>query len=401
MADFNFYINRQGIQGRKGDKGERGYTPSISINTDTLNEYTLDIANEFNTFTTPNLRSERQITDNGGTYIRFDRETQSLSAGGLDAATINDIGGVRLSSDTDITEMSESTVMTPSDVSDCLSEYLVSTDGQILIAQNQENSKTELTLKVDTSAIDNKIAAVEGKVNGNTEDITNLTDLVTENITDINNLNATVTSNTNSITNINNSIELINTNKQGKLTAGENITISADNVISATGGNVGDVTAAGDNTFTGHNKFTEICHFDGENNLRVSKNFNYRVVANCRVNEKLPKDNGTALNAYLGIGTDYDATVLESGANTFVKYYDLELRKDVASQLFHAHNLVGGENVTINQNPDTGKYEISSTGGTTIDDTTPSATSTYSSSKIDSLIGDVGTVLDNINGEVI
>ena len=80
MADFNFYINRQGIQGRKGDKGETGFSPAISVGTDTPNEYKLIIANESNSFETPNLRGNINVLDNGGTYLRYDAETQQISA---------------------------------------------------------------------------------------------------------------------------------------------------------------------------------------------------------------------------------------------------------------------------------------------------------------------------------
>ena len=40
-------------------------------------------------------------------------------------------------------------------------------------------------------------------------------------------------------------------------------------------------------------------------------------------------------------------------------------------------------------------------GGAIIDDTTATTTTTYSSFKIEELIGNISTVLDNINGEVI
>ncbi len=53
--------------------------------------------------------------------------------------------------------------------------------------------------------------------------------------------------------------------KQDKLTAGNNITISADNVISSTGGGgSGDVTLAGDNSFTGNNTFGGVSTFQGD-----------------------------------------------------------------------------------------------------------------------------------------
>lgn len=50
-AQFDFAIPR-------GEKGEEGISPSITVNTDTESEYTLDITDKNGTFTTPNLRKE-------------------------------------------------------------------------------------------------------------------------------------------------------------------------------------------------------------------------------------------------------------------------------------------------------------------------------------------------------
>ena len=72
-ANFNFYLNRQGIKGRKGDKGDDGFSPLISVNTETASEYVLAIQNEDGTFLTPNLRGNT-IANQGGTYIRYNPE---------------------------------------------------------------------------------------------------------------------------------------------------------------------------------------------------------------------------------------------------------------------------------------------------------------------------------------
>ena len=68
MAEFNFFLNRQGIQGRKGEKGDTGFSPTISVGTDPLDEYKLIIANESNSFETPNLRGNINIQDISSEY---------------------------------------------------------------------------------------------------------------------------------------------------------------------------------------------------------------------------------------------------------------------------------------------------------------------------------------------
>ena len=251
MADFNFYINRQGIQGRKGDKGETGFSPVISVGTDTPNEYKLIIANESNSFETPNLRGNINVLDNGGTYLRYDAETQQISAQGLDAATSTNVGGVLMSTDADIEGMGDGSVITPADLADALPIYLQG-EGAVTITQDEETSKTKIN--VDLSSVEDlqsRVSAAEAEIVGIQADVADLDADNTDN-------KAIIDAHTNSIANINDSIASLQQTKQAKLTAGEGITIDSNNVISSTGGGgAGDVTAAGDNTFTGSNNFTK------------------------------------------------------------------------------------------------------------------------------------------------
>lgn len=97
MVDFRYFLNRQGVPGTPGEKGEKGdpgNTPTISEGTNTATEYTLifDSGNG-NQFETGNLRNP--VEDRGGTYLRWDGETQYLGA--IDEAQLNgNLGGVRL-----------------------------------------------------------------------------------------------------------------------------------------------------------------------------------------------------------------------------------------------------------------------------------------------------------------
>lgn len=251
-ADFNFYINRQGVQGRKGDKGETGFSPAISVGTDTPNEYKLIIANENNSFETPNLRGSINVIDNGGSYLRFDAETQQISAQGLDAATSSTVGGVLMSTDADIEGMGDGSVITPADLADALPIYLQG-EGAVTITQDEETSKTKIN--VDLSSVDDltsRVSAAEAEIVGIQADVADLDADNSDN-------KAIIDAHTNSIADINDSIASLQQTKQAKLTAGEGIVIDENNVISSTGGGggAGDVTAAGNNTFTGNNHFTK------------------------------------------------------------------------------------------------------------------------------------------------
>lgn len=114
MADFNFYLNRVGVRGPKGEQGEQGFSPIITVATDTLSEYILQIQTQNNTFLTANLREHKD--DLGGTYIRYNRETGVMYAGEADTATTQNLGEVRFATATELERNDGSTVVTPADV---------------------------------------------------------------------------------------------------------------------------------------------------------------------------------------------------------------------------------------------------------------------------------------------
>ena len=151
MADFYYYLNRQGIRGLQGVKGDQGDSPIITVQTETPNEYILKITNPDGTeLISPNLRGNK-ININEGTYVRYNTETGELYTSTADGATGELAGVVRLATDADITNMDERTAVTPSQLADALSKYLVSPDGSVKIVQNAENSLTELTAKGGSS----------------------------------------------------------------------------------------------------------------------------------------------------------------------------------------------------------------------------------------------------------
>lgn len=147
MADFNYFLNRQGIRGLQGVKGDQGDSPIITVQTETPNEYILKITNPDGTeLISPNLRGNK-ININEGTYVRYNTETGELYTSTADGATGELAGVVRLATDADIANMDEGAVVTPSQLADTLSKYLTSPDGSVKIVQNIENSLTELTVE--------------------------------------------------------------------------------------------------------------------------------------------------------------------------------------------------------------------------------------------------------------
>lgn len=99
-ANFNFYLNRSGPRGQKGEKGDRGFSPSITVNTNTADEYTLLIQNEYDSFVTDNVRPT--YDDRGGTYVRVDRANNVQYFGEADVATTANFGEVKLAQASDL-----------------------------------------------------------------------------------------------------------------------------------------------------------------------------------------------------------------------------------------------------------------------------------------------------------
>lgn len=124
-AQFNFYLNRQGVTGKQGAKGEKGFSPVISVEKDTLSEYILRITNESSYFLTTNLRESKE--DRGGTYIRYDRDQGIMYAGDADRANKTQYGEVKFATPEELAAGDENTVITPADLEDATTN-MVTTD---------------------------------------------------------------------------------------------------------------------------------------------------------------------------------------------------------------------------------------------------------------------------------
>lgn len=201
MVDFKFYLNRQGVRGQRGEKGDTGFSPLITEKTNTKEEYVLHIQNETDdtSFDTPNLKEGLVPEDMGGTYVRLNREAGNQYYGDIDEATETTKGVVKLEPD--------ETVLTPT------SETSVITAKQAV--QNY-------TKKTETQDLQNIVTANSG-------DIDKLQDMEYVSSVGVHGSDLTVQKSKNGV---------VTTNATIPLPTGS-----------------GDVTAAGNNRFTGDNTF--------------------------------------------------------------------------------------------------------------------------------------------------
>ena len=376
-ADFNYYINRQGIQGRKGEKGDKGFSPTINVSTDTVDEYKLIIANEDNTFETPNLRGNINVLDNGGTYLRYDKETQQISAQDMDAATASTLGGVRLSTGENIAAMSADTVVTPADVADALPIYLQG-EGAVSITQDAETSKTKIN--VDLSSVNElttRVSNAEAEIVGIQADVANID-------ADVSTLNSVTANHTASISAINNNIADLNNNKVAKTdfatteTAGvvkvDGTTIIADGngvISSVGGGSTGDVTSDGDNTFTGNNTFSKTILATGSDALLVDNRTNSwtspQGVEFTKGNDGISHEINYNFTVADGSGNEYQAPVenvtLAASGDLILKANNNNISSNAlltstptikdgdGNIILSQGNIIAGDNVAIEKTP--------------------------------------------------
>lgn len=105
MADFNYFLNRQGprgMQGEKGEKGNDGATPTFYAGVDSGTQYTLIIdMGDGNTFETSNLMPT--FVNTGGTYLRYDTENNRYVSAQADMADLQgNVGEVKLATTTSV-----------------------------------------------------------------------------------------------------------------------------------------------------------------------------------------------------------------------------------------------------------------------------------------------------------
>ena len=130
-ADFNFYINRQGARGRQGEKGEQGFSPAITVNTDTAQEYKLNIETENDLIVTPNLKGNPlSVIPGAGKYVLFDEVNNTIYNSAKPSelvdtemfASTSDAGIIRIADDSDITEEATDAAVTPKQLADAIDE---------------------------------------------------------------------------------------------------------------------------------------------------------------------------------------------------------------------------------------------------------------------------------------
>ena len=124
MADFEWYLNRQGARGQKGEKGDTGEAVSIEVVSDTANEYILKFVSASGEIVTPNLRGTLIDTAEEGTYVRYNPETQQVYTSDIEMASTTTAGAVRFTTEEELLDSDSGVAVSPSDMQDYLFDKL-------------------------------------------------------------------------------------------------------------------------------------------------------------------------------------------------------------------------------------------------------------------------------------
>ena len=453
MADFQFYLNRQGVRGAKGVKGDKGDSPIVSVNKHTTNEYVLQIDNPDGTqIITPNLVGQQIVVNTAGDYVKYDRNSNQFVTVELPLATGEEEGLIRLATDTDYAERDEFSAVTPYGLVTKLPS-LITTSADNLIRVFYDEPTDSIVF--DTSKISEDISSVNTTA-------TNALNISRDNTNEINALKSTATSiddntistdkvwsssktnsevsivanelvqtqgdvaaldadmteikpivqaHTESISSINDSISNLmgKTNPATTTTAGivkpdgTTITVTADGTITAAGGSAPDNMVTTDTTqrITGSKTFSsKVTVGTGINFSRVDTGSLSLFQGDYKIDissgllystaSRLRFTNSPTKGTYGGFVFDNLST------NTTLRGMVYN-QNSTNYYIFHTGNLVGSDNITISTPTDTvaAKIDISQALLNRI------AALETTVASLQTQIGEIAAKLDAINGEEI
>lgn len=359
MAEFKYYLGRQGVRGPQGPQGEKGFSPDISVEKDTLSEYILRITNEGGYFLTTNLREHKE--DRGGTYIRYDRDTGVMYAGDADPASTDTLGVIRIAKDEDFTGKAEDAAVTPAQIQDYTTEKITEVNQRIdsLDANNVKvtgdqaiDGRKVFRDRIESTYVytDHTYGLADGQRIFTYEDILAIGN--TTKPTRIYTKGSGIT--------INGDSDYILA--QSKVIAGDNVivekTTGGVKISSGTPTNV--VTTDTNQTISGYKKFSG--GISVTDSLIVSSNgvFEGYVQSGGEIKIKSPRGAGTIITALTYNTALGNALIIgQDATNTQIKGTSIT---DGSSNTFlTSGNVTAGKNITITKSAN--GIEISSTGG--------------------------------------
>lgn len=429
-AMFHIKLNQQGPEGKQGPQGTQGVdgiSPSITVESSTQNNYQLRVSTAYNTFVTPNLKGDDKVEIDPWTLTKpgdipeftlnktitnsdIIDGTVTIPVGLGFAANINDNTSVSHSTSIPVTfpittTIRENGVIIGKSTSNLLTDRAITAHDPIKLTRNTNgtltfdfddtNYQAKLTAGNNINITNNTISVtgMPTKVSELTNDAGYLTSVPSEYVTDSELTAKDYVTNTELDSKGYATTDNLNTALEGKQD-----TLTSEQLAATNSGITSDKVAEFSNK---QDKFAAVT--DNESTISLNTNGKALSITASAIavgNNLVNEINGSNSQLYLkqnDVVAGDNITVNKTATGIVITGTASQYTLPIAS----ATTLGGikvGENLTIDE--DGTLNATGGSGGTTIDDSTTSSTSTWSSSKINSEITTVASEVVQVQGDI-
>lgn len=165
--EYELILNEQGPQGRQGEKGNEGFSPTVTINTNTDQVYSLTITTADGQIVTPNLKASVPGTGTAGQVLTKNSDTPyDMSFQSLPQAQDNQAGIVQLATENDLEPDSEGEVdstkaVTPNLLSTYVEQEINNADDKYVTLDTEQQITGKKTFAFNDGIFANSIKEID------------------------------------------------------------------------------------------------------------------------------------------------------------------------------------------------------------------------------------------------
>ena len=164
--EYELILNEQGPQGRQGEKGNEGFSPTVAINTNTDQVYSLTITTADGQIVTPNLKASVPGAGTAGQVVTKNSDTPyDMSFQSLPQAQDNQAGIVQLATETDLEPDSEGEIdstkaVTPNLLSTYVEQEINNADDKYVTLDTEQQITGKKTFSFNDGIFANSIKEI-------------------------------------------------------------------------------------------------------------------------------------------------------------------------------------------------------------------------------------------------
>lgn len=164
--EYELILNEQGPQGRQGEKGNDGFSPTVTVNTNTDQVYSLTITTADGQIVTPNLKASVPGAGTAGQVLTKNSNTPyDMSFQSLPQAQDNQTGIVQLATETDLEPDSEGEIdstkaVTPNLLSTYVEQEINNADDKYVTLDTEQQITGKKTFSFNDGIFANSIKEI-------------------------------------------------------------------------------------------------------------------------------------------------------------------------------------------------------------------------------------------------